>query len=56
VDDVGMIDAVFIGIGPGLELLVAETFLGVCAQRLQLGHPVDDIDGETEAISLVEDG
>ncbi len=50
------VDAVFVSVGDGVDDLVLEPLLGVCGGRLQRRHTIDDVDGEVEAVDLIQDG
>ncbi len=48
--DLGLIDAVLVGVVLAVDLHIAQLFLGVRPGHLQGGHAVDDVDRQTEAV------
>ncbi len=56
VADFWAVDAVLVGVVDGVDDLFLEPFLGVGGSFLEARDAVDDVDGEVEAIDLVEDG
>ena len=54
--DFFFVDAVFVGVGDAFYDLAPEPFLDVGSDFLEAGDSVDDVDGEVEAVYLVEDG
>ena len=54
--DLLAVDSVFVGVVDALDDLVLEPLFEVSGGGLQPGDSVDDVDGEIEAVDLVEDG
>src|SRR5437667_8203594 len=54
--DLRLVDPVLIGVLLALDLRVAQLLLGVGPHPLQGRHPIDDVDGQAEAVDLVLDG
>lgn len=54
--DFRAVDAVLIGVVPAGKLLVAQFFLGVCADALKLGNSVNCVNCKAEPVGLVVDG
>src|SRR5688572_468582 len=54
--DLGLIDAVLVGVVLALDLHITQYLLGVGAGSLQGGYAVDDVDGDAEAVDLILDG
>src|SRR5437660_8239970 len=55
-DDLRLIDAVFVGVVPAVDLQVAVLLLGVSPDFLEHGRAIDHIDRQTESIDLIVDG
>src|SRR5262245_28800766 len=53
--DLGLIDAMLVGVVLAVDLPVAQLLLGVGPGHPQGGHAVDDVHGQAEAVNLVLD-
>ncbi len=56
VGDLFFVDAVFVGVGDAFDDLVFKSFFDVSSDFLEEWDAVDDVDGEVEAVYLIEDG
>ena len=56
VPDLGLVDSLGVGVFNTLDDLRLQPFFEMCSRTLKLWDPVDDVDGQVEAVDLVADG
>src|SRR5262249_31991971 len=54
--DLGLVHTELVGVVLAVDLHVAQLLLDVGAAYLKTRHPIDDVDGDAEAVDLVLDG